>query len=60
MFVNYMSEAEVQRVMENYATGMKAVEAQSCDRVAVGRSLITMMNEMRAYIISARPFLKKW
>ncbi len=59
-FINYMSEAEVQRVMESYAAGMKVAAGQSCDRNKVGQRLITMMTEMRTYMNSARPFLKKW
>ncbi len=60
LFINYMSESEVQSVMESYAAGMKVTAGQPCNRVAVGQSLIVMMTEMRTYIKSARPFLKKW
>ncbi len=59
-FINYMSEAEVQKVMESYAAGMKVAAGQSCDRDKVGQGLITMMTEGRTYMNSARPFLKKW
>ncbi len=60
LFINYMSEAEVQRVMESYAAGMMIAAGQSCDRDKVAQRLITMMTEMRTYMNSARPFLKKW
>ncbi len=59
-FINYMSEAEVQKVMDSYAVGMQEVAGQPCDREATGQSLITMMSETRAYMNSARPFIKKW
>ena len=60
LFINYMSESGVQSVMESYAAGMKVTAGQPCNRVAVGQSLIVRMTEMRTYIKSARPFLKKW
>ena len=59
-FINYMSESEVQKLMDSYAIGMEESASQACDRETVGQGLITMMGEMRAYINTARPFMKKW
>lgn len=60
LFINYMTESEVQKVMENYAAGMKDAAEQPCDRDGVVQSLMTTMTKMRTYINAARPFMKKW
>ena len=60
LFINYMSESEVQKVMENYAAGMKHAAKQPCDRDGVVQGLMTIMTETRTYINAARPFMKEW
>ncbi len=60
LFINYMTESEVQEIMEHYAAGMKTKSGKHCNKPEVSRNLIDLMPEMRSYINSARPFMKKW
>jgi len=59
-FVNFMSEADVQSVMDSYANGLEIAAGRSCDRKAVAQGLGTMMTETRAYMRVARPFQNEW
>ena len=60
LFVNYMTEAQVQSVIDEYAKGMKRAEGELCDREATGRTLKALITSLSNYIRLAQPHMKPY
>ncbi len=49
-FVNYMTQEQVQKVMDQYVKGMKTVEGRPCNKPELGRTLKSLMESTSNYI----------
>ena len=60
LFINYMTEEQVQMVMMEYSKGMKKMKGWKCDKQEAVRTMKALLESMAMYIRLAQPFMKPY
>ena len=58
LFINYMSEKEVQLVIDEYAEGMNSKKEETCNWQETASAMLKITQETALYISEASPYMK--